>query len=795
MRLTLNGQPTTVEPRASETALLTFLREERGLTAGKPGCGEGACGACTVLVDGKPTRSCVTPLHTVEARSVQTLEGLRDRPVWAAVVDAFTEIRAFQCGYCTPGMVVAAGALLRDNPSPARADIVAALDGNVCRCGTYPRIVRAIQRAARSLAKEPAGGPVGPADWAAAPASTLLPLTTDDPRFRVAPEIPWDLTEPDERDWFDRLGDGLVVVLTPDETEQLETATGSAWSTQGGGWLHISPSRRVTAFIGKVDVGQDNTTSLTAIVADALRVRAADVELVMGDTDFTPTDIGTFGSRSTEDAGSVLRAVATRARRWLARHPNIEGRRHVLFAHATDLGKRRDARDKGRGKHDRRRARAIATGALRYTTDLAMSGMLAAEAADERLNPVRGLSNQKLAGYLRDHPRQEEGWEGGFEDGRGDVDGALASATHKFSATYETAFIAHTPLETHCAIASWSGNRVTIWAGTQRPFGVREEVAAQLEIDERLVRVIVPPTGAGFGGKHAGGAAVQAARQAKAAGRPVKVRWTRAQEFELAYYRPAAVIDIRAGLNRRRRVSGWDHININSGHFGLETPYRVANMRLTFQPADSPFRQGSYRALAATANNFARESAMDELAQMAGADPLQFRLDHLADKRDSAVLEAVAERGNWERATRSGRAVGIACGLEKGGRIATMVEVGRSREGGIKLNRIVAAYDCGSIMDRDNLTNQIEGALVMGIGGALFEGIRFENGRITNGTMSDYRVPRFSDVPPITVILVDRPTEPPSGAGETPIIALAPAIANAIHALTGERLRKLPLLG
>jgi isoquinoline 1-oxidoreductase len=788
MRLTLNGQPTNLEPQP-ERSLLTFLRDERAFTAAKPGCGEGACGACTVLVDGKPVRSCVTPLPKVEARSVQTLEGLLDRPVWRAVTDAFTQIRAFQCGFCTPGMVVAAGALLRDNPAPSRDEIVAALDGNICRCGTYPRIVRAVVRAARSLAKEP----VGPADWAANPTATVLPLTTDDPRFQVAPEIPWDIDEPESRDWFERLGDGLVVVLTGEEVEQLETATGGAWSTGGGGWLHVSPDRRVTAFIGKVDVGQDNTTALTAIVADALQIRAANVELVMGDTDFCPWDIGTFGSRSTEDAGAVLGAISARARRWLARHPDLDGQRRVVFARAGDLAKRPRGGAKGRARHDRRRARAIATGTLRYTTDLSLPGMTTAPAAPPALHSVRGLSEQKLGAYLRTHQVEESGWEGGYDDERGDVDAAMESAALTYSASFETPYLAHTPLETHCAIAAWTGDRVTIWTGSQRPFGVREEVAEELGIPQEQVRVIIPPTGAGFGGKHAGNVAVQAARQSRAAGHPVKVRWTRAQEFEWAYYRPAAQIDIRAALNRRKRLSAWEHLNFNSGQFGIETPYRVANFHLKFQPSDSPFRQGSYRALSATANTFARESAMDELAHLANADPLQFRLDHLTDERDIAVLEAVADKGHYGRATRSGRATGIACGLEKGGRIATLVEVGRSRKGVITLTQIVAAYDCGAVIDRDNLINQIEGALVMGIGGALFEQVHFANGRITNGTMSDYRVPRFSDIPPISVILVDRPTEPSAGAGETPIIALAPAIANAIYALTGERRRALPL--
>src|SRR5664279_3135324 len=134
----------------AEHSLLHVLRENLGLTAAKPGCGEGACGACTVLVDGKPTRSCVTAATSAADSQVDTLEGLRDDGVFAQLVAAFADVRAFQCGYCTPGMIVTAGALLRSNASPSVADIVEALDGNICRCGTHPRIIAAIQRAADS---------------------------------------------------------------------------------------------------------------------------------------------------------------------------------------------------------------------------------------------------------------------------------------------------------------------------------------------------------------------------------------------------------------------------------------------------------------------------------------------------------------------------------------------------------------------------------------------------------------------------------------------------------------------
>ncbi|HEY5489265.1 MAG TPA: molybdopterin cofactor-binding domain-containing protein, partial [Candidatus Limnocylindrales bacterium] len=402
----------------------------------------------------------------------------------------------------------------------------------------------------------------------------------------------------------------------------------------------------------------------------------------------------------------------------------------------------------------------------------------------------------ELDAYLRSHPIDESGWEGAFEDGRGNVERALGKAALTYDASFTTAYLAHAPLETRCAVAVWDEGRVTIWTGTQVPFGVRERVAAELSVDESNVRVIVPATGSGYGGKHSAEAAVEAAKLARASGRPVKVRWSRADEFAHAYFRPAALIDIRAGLDDRGRVTAWQHTNINSGPMGIRSPYEIANVHVRYQPADSPLHTGSYRALAATANNFARESAMDELAHLAGEDALDFRLRHLKDDRLADVLVQAADRGGWStRAESAGRGVGIACGFEKGGRIATCVEVSQPTVGEFMLTRIVAAYDCGRVIDPDNLRNQIEGALVMGLGGAMFEAVHFEHGRITNGAMEKYRVPRFSDVPPIDVILVDRPTEASVGAGETPIIAIAPAIANAIFALTGERWRSLPLLG
>jgi isoquinoline 1-oxidoreductase len=200
--------------------------------------------------------------------------------------------------------------------------------------------------------------------------------------------------------------------------------------------------------------------------------------------------------------------------------------------------------------------------------------------------------------------------------------------------------------------------------------------------------------------------------------------------------------------------------------------------------------QGSYRALAATANHFARESHVDELALTVGADPVELRLRLLRDGRLRDVVAALASHVGW---TGPGSGLGFACGLEKDARVATVAEVSVDADGRLRVRRLVTAVECGAIVDPSGLHNQVVGATIMGLGGALSEGIRFSEGRIHNGSLSEYAVPRLADVPPIEVVLLDRPDLPSSGGGETPIVAVAPAIANAIRAATGRRLPALPL--
>lgn len=397
-------------------------------------------------------------------------------------------------------------------------------------------------------------------------------------------------------------------------------------------------------------------------------------------------------------------------------------------------------------------------------------------------------SSETIYDYLKKTMRTGEG---GNQRATGDVARARASAAHVVEASYQIPYIAHVPLEPRSAVAEWTDGKVTVWCGTQRPFGVRSEVAQAFHLTEDRVRVIVPDMGSAYGGKHTGEHAIEAARLARAAGKPVKIVYTRAEEFMWGYLRPVGVIEVKATLDAQAQLTSWEFENYNSGTAGLQTPYAVANKREMFYATDSPFRQGSYRGLAATANNYVREMHMDALARAAGVDPVQFRLAHITDDRLRAVLTKAAARSGWPTPSQPGRALGIACGVEKGSYIATAAELSKSASGFV-VERLTVVYECGAIVNPGGLRNQAEGAVVQGLGGALFEAIEFADGQMTNGTMGQYRVPRFKDMPRIDVELVDRRDLPSAGAGETPIICVAPAIGTAARAF-GTVAAKLPV--
>jgi len=382
---------------------------------------------------------------------------------------------------------------------------------------------------------------------------------------------------------------------------------------------------------------------------------------------------------------------------------------------------------------------------------------------------------------LRDNPFAEE----------------VKAAAKSLKQSYNIAYVQHAPLEPRTALADWTDGKLTVWTGTQGPFRVKGELQGAFRLADDAVRVIVPDFGSGYGGKHTGEVSVEAARLAKEAAKPVMLRWTREEEFNWAYFRPAGVIEMEASLDAENRITTWRHINISSGGNSIESPYNCGKKDEQNVRSQPPLREGSYRALASTANSFGRESFMDELAALAGVDPLEFRLAHLDEPRLRAVLEAAAEKFRWRERVknkRPNRGIGVACSLDKGSVVATCVEIEVDRDAGdVRVVEVCEAFECGKVLNPENLRSQVEGAIVMGLGPALREEMKFDDRGITNASFRRYRVPHFSDTPKIETVLVDRPDLTSVGAGETPIIAVAPAIANAVFQATGERIRSMPI--
>ena len=685
----------------------------------------------------------------------------------------------------------------------------------------------------------------------------------------------------DRRSFMKSIGGGIAILLVAKEAVALQESGRRGFRRPEmpraiDAWLHVAPDDSITVFTGKVEIGQNIRTSLAQTVADELHVSLDSITMVMGDTQLTPFDMGTFGSMSTPQMGTQLRRVSYAARevltdlaakRWNADSKTLvaengkisdpTARRTITYgalAKGQLLAQDIPAEDPvtpasewkiaGQPVH-KIDARDFVTGRHKYPADMKMPGMLygkvirpaafgatlenvdfsaakaipgvitvrdgdfigiaapdeftaehAAAAVKAQWKTTPQSSSKELFQFLKQNAESDPQEENRFKQAKGDVNSALSSAAHRVDATYTISYIAHCPLEPRAALAEWKDGKLTVWTGTQRPFGVRQELMDAFHLPQEKVRVLMPAMGSAYGGKHSGECAVEAARLAQGAGRPVHLLWTREEEFTWAYFRPAGVIEVKAGASIDGTLTAWEFHNYNSGPSAIAPMYEIANQLNEFHPVRAPLRQGSYRSLAACANHFARESHMDDVAHACGMDPLEFRMKNLQQPRLRSVYEAAAKEFDWQgRKKMPGHGFGVAGGIEKGGHIATFAEVAvNSSTREVRIVRVVQAFDCGAVVNPDGLKNSISGAITMGIGGAFFEAIEFDNGRIQNPHFAQYRVPRFKDEPAITVVLVDRKDQPSAGAGETPIVGISPAVANAIFDATGQRIRSMPML-
>jgi len=381
----------------------------------------------------------------------------------------------------------------------------------------------------------------------------------------------------------------------------------------------------------------------------------------------------------------------------------------------------------------------------------------------------------------------------------GSIEEGFRAADGVVEATYFIPYISNAPMEPRAAVARWEDARLTVWAGTQRPFGIRTELAPHFSMEEPDVRVITPEVGGGFGSKSPYPIAIEAARLAKAAGRPVRVAYSRADEMQLATMRPAALIEVKSGVTNDGKIVAWEFKAYHAGERpfigrrGSEAPYDIPNVNVTTYVSESPLPSGSYRSLGGAVNHFARESHIDEIAAATGIDPVELRLRNLSHPRFRRVLESAAECFGWSGTKASSdRGVGVAIGLDVGSYCAICLQVD-VQGSEVRVGRVVAALDCGLTVNPDGARNQMEGSIVMGMGGALYEAIDFQGGRVLNAGFTRYRVPRITDTPEMEVLLVGDAETPSTGAGEPGIVPVAAAIANAVFDLTGKRIRELPI--
>ena len=856
--LTVNGHPVSLALDAN-TPLLLALRNDLGLRGVRAGCAIGECGACTVILNEEPVRSCITPLGSVAGGRVVTPEGLGTPEAPHPVQQAFLDEQAAQCGYCTNGIIMTVAALYDSGPG-AGERIRAALPEQLCRCGTHVRILRAVERAVSATGDH----------------AVALPST-----------VPRDVRKP-------------CAGACPSSGMPSAVAGDPAVES----WLRLLPDGRVEARSGKVELGQGLRTALAQIVAAQLGIPSRRVVLRHTATDVSPDERYTAGSRSIQDGGTALAFAAVAFRRvLLSRSAQRLGvPPQALTLDAEGIGGADGSRIDWAGIcadgpvtgvieptdvphwHGGSLGTAVGrddllpklTGAAAYVHDMELPGMVHARAvlpptydavlAAVDVDVVRGLPG--IRGVVREGrlllavaEREEQARDAAARLRRSarwadpgltvlrDVEAmlralpaetmtvrddpqteeALSAQTRRLSATYQRPYQAHAPMAPSCAVAQDDGATLTVWTHSQGVYPLRRELAKLLGVAESRLDVRHVDGPGCYGHNGADDAAAFAAVAARSLpGVPVRFQFTVDEEFAWEPYGSAMLADLEGGLDDQGCVVAWRHRSRTDVHASrpdgtgdrltaswlmgtAERPwtgprdtgsgnvvpiYAIPRVTAATDFVRGPLRTSALRSLASFHNVFAGESFMDELAELAGRDPVEFRLAHLRDERARRVLEVAAEAASWtSRVGPSGRGQGIAvCRYkEKMAYVAQAVSVSVDGETGVvTVDRVVLACDAGAVVNPDGLSNQLEGGTIQGLSRALYEEVRAERSGITTRDWTTYPVLRFGQVPDVEVLLVDRPDCPPLGVGEAATPPLVAALANAIDDALGVRVRQLP---
>lgn len=798
-----------------EKPLLWVLRDELGLKGTKYGCGVGVCGACLVLLDGKPHHACMVALGDVGGRRVMTIEGLpEDHPV----IQAWLAEQTPQCGYCQPAQILAAAALLQASPKPGDEEINAALSGVLCRCGTYQRIRRTIRRAAQ-------------------------------------PRQQWEPVKLAE----------LLDALPADAGVALDE------------WIWINHGNVITLMINHSEMGQGSLTGLALLFAEELDVAPEQLRTVFAPVD-ARYENGIWGGQFTGGSSSIRgewprlrraaatargRLVAAAAERWGAAADECRSARGVVehvpsgrrlsygelapsaaqlkLSHAPPLKRPAQFQLIGHGV-PRLDLPAMVRGCALYGIDVARPGMLVASVVRSPVFGGRARhfdANAALAmprvrevvpiesgiavvaedfwSALRGREALRIEWAPGRhaalnnakiesrllaaleEDGtpalrRGDAGRAIARAADVVEAVYQTPYLAHATIEPMNCVASVTKEGCDIWVGTQDQQQTRAIATEITGLPGERVRVHTQLLGGGFGRRLETDFVADAVELSAKLGQPVQVIWTRADDLQHDFYRPAHAVRLQSCLERQGLPRAW-FMRIagpSAALDGADLAYAIAHVREEHVEVASPVPTGAWRSVGASNNAFAIECFIDELAHAAARDPVEYRLallDHAP--RHRAVLELAASSAGWGQAMAPGRGRGIAVYQSFGSVVAQVAEVTMAdRE--IRVDRVVCAIDSGIAVLPDAIRAQMEGSVAFGLSAALHEEVRIAEGRVQQASLRDYPLLTFAEMPAVEVYILSS-RRAPGGVGEPGVPVIAPAVANAVFAVTGQRLRRLPL--
>ena len=439
--------------------------------------------------------------------------------------------------------------------------------------------------------------------------------------------------------------------------------------------------------------------------------------------------------------------------------------------------------------------------------DLAWKGRDALKAKwDKGSNPE--LNNEMLEKTFLDHLKKE----GAIALNRGSAENALTQAVKKIEATFVLPYLAHVTMEPMNCTAHVTENRCDVWVPTQNQSGTLEVAQKLTGLKPEQIHIHTTYLGGGFGRRGFVDYVEEAIQISKATGKPIKLIWTREEDIQSDFYRPAYCCKVEGGIDAKGRITAWSHkIAVQSifEHFApqmikngidpaavdgiAEMEYEIPNLHIEYVKMDLPIRVGFWRSVGNTQNAFVKETFIDELAQAAQKDPLEFRLKHLKNPSARRVLQVAAEKAGWGKPSPKGQARGIAHHFSFGTHVAQVAEISlNKKEGSIKVHRVVCAISCGPMVNPNIIIAQMKGAIIMGLSAAMKEKVDFGHGGVETSNFDNYNELRMNEVPEIEVHLV-KSKDAIGGIGEPGLPPIAPAVANAVFKAAGIRLRNLPM--